>query len=216
MRDDGLTFLEGRHNMAESDTEFDGPKRLLVADDEHLVAMGMKNNLEELGYEVIGPAGDGQAAITLCETLKPDMALLDIQMPGLNGLAAAEKIYQELHIPVVIFSAYSDQEYVDSSNDAGVFGFILKPVTRDQLRVGIEIAWGRYLDSADQVEEISGLKERLEQRKIIEQAKWILVKRKSVEEPEAMKMLQKQARNNRRSLIDVARAVVESDSLLSE
>jgi DNA-binding NarL/FixJ family response regulator len=141
MRDDGFTFLEGRHTMAESDTAFDGPKRLLVADDEHLVAMGMKNNLEELGYEVIGPAGDGQAAITLCETLKPDMALLDIQMPGLNGLAAAEKIYQELHIPVVIFSAYSDQEYVDSSNDAGVFGYILKPVTRDQLRVGIEVAW---------------------------------------------------------------------------
>jgi len=202
--------------MAETDTEFDGPKRLLVADDEHLVAMGMKNNLEELGYEVVGPAGDGQAAITLCETLKPDMALLDIQMPGLDGLAAAEKIYQEMQIPVVIFSAYSDQEYVDSSNDAGVFGYILKPVTRDQLRVGIEVAWGRYLDSADQIEEISGLKERLEQRKIIEQAKWILVKRKSVEEPEAMKMLQKQARNNRRSLIDVARAVVESDSLLSE
>ncbi|MDG2200649.1 MAG: response regulator [Phycisphaerales bacterium] len=202
--------------MTESVTEFEGPKRLLVADDEHLVAMGMKNNLEELGYEVIGPAGDGQAAITLCETLKPDMALLDIQMPGLDGLAAAEKIYQEMQIPVVIFSAYSDQEYVDSSNDAGVFGYILKPVTRDQLRVGIEVAWGRYLDSADQIEEISGLKERLEQRKIIEQAKWILVKRKSVEEPEAMKMLQKQARNNRRSLIDVARAVVESDSLLSE
>lgn len=202
--------------MTESVTEFEGPKRLLVADDEHLVAMGMKNNLEELGYEVIGPAGDGQAAITLCETLKPDMALLDIQMPGLDGLAAAEKIYQEMQIPVVIFSAYSDQEYVDSSNDAGVFGYILKPVTRDQLRVGIEVAWGRYLDSADQFEEISGLKERLEQRKIIEQAKWILVKRKSVEEPEAMKMLQKQARNNRRSLIDVARAVVESDSLLSE
>tara|TARA_B100000674_G_scaffold74568_1_gene51629 strand:+ start:26 stop:634 length:609 start_codon:yes stop_codon:yes gene_type:complete len=198
------------------DAEHDGPRRLLVADDEHLVAMGMKNNLEELGYEVIGPAGDGRDAIELCKTLKPDMALLDIQMPGLDGLSAAEQIYQEFAVPVVIFSAYSDREYVDSSNDAGVFGYILKPVTRDQLRVGIEVAWGRYLDSSEQLEEIEGLKERLEDRKIIEQAKWILVKRKSVEEPEAMKMLQKQARNNRRSLIDVARAVVESDSLLGE
>jgi len=202
--------------MADTDSSLEGPRRVLVADDEHLVAMGMKNNLEELGYEVIGPAGDGKAAIELCDSLKPDMALLDIQMPGLNGLAAAEKIYEDMQIPVVIFSAYSDQEYVESSSDAGVFGYILKPVTRDQLRVGSEVAWARYLDSADQLEEIVGLKDRLEQRKVIEQAKWILVKRKSVEEPEAMKMLQKQARNNRRSLIDVARAVVESDSLLSE
>ena len=170
----------------------------------------------ELGYEVIGPTGDGKSALELCKTLKPDMALLDIQMPGLDGLSAAEQIFQDLSIPVVIFSAYSDREYVDSSNDAGVFGYILKPVTRDQLRVGIEVAWARFLDSSEQLEEIEGLKERLEDRKIIEQAKWILVKRKSVEEPEAMKMLQKQARNNRRSLIEVARAVVESDSLLSE
>ena len=192
------------------------PKRLLVADDEHLVALGMKTNLEELGYEVLGPVGDGQSAIDLCESLKPDMALLDIQMPGLDGIAAAEKIYQTLNIPVVIFSAYSDQEYVESGSDAGVFGYILKPVTRDQLRVGIDIAWNRFLDSSEQIQEIDSLKERLEQRKIIEQAKWILVKRKSVEEPEAMKMLQKQARNNRRSLIEVATAVVESDSLLSD
>ena len=192
------------------------PKRLLVADDEHLVALGMKTNLEELGYEVLGPVGDGQSAIDLCESLKPDMALLDIQMPGLNGIAAAEKIYQTLNIPVVIFSAYSDPEYVESGSDAGVFGYILKPVTRDQLRVGIDIAWNRFLDSSEQLEEIDTLKERLEQRKVIEQAKWILVKRKSVEEPEAMKMLQKQARNNRRSLIEVATAVVESDSLLSD
>lgn len=192
------------------------PKRLLVADDEHLVALGMKTNLEELGYEVLGPVGDGQAAIELCESLKPDMALLDIQMPGLDGITAAARIYQELHIPVVIFSAYSDQEYVESGSDAGVFGYILKPVTRDQLRVGIDIAWNRFLDSSEQIQEIDSLKERLEQRKIIEQAKWILVKRKGIEEPEAMKLLQKQARNNRKTLIEVANAVVESDSLLGD
>ena len=101
-------------------------------------------------------------------------------------------------------------------NDAGVFGYMLKPVSRDQLRVGIEVAWKRYLDWFDQHGEISELKERLEHRKIIEQAKWILVKRKGIEEPEAMKLLQKQARNNRKTLIEVATAVVESDSLLGD
>lgn len=196
--------------------EIEGPSRLLVADDEHLVARGMKTNLEELGYTVIGPASEGQAAIELCALHKPDMALLDIQMPGMNGIEAAEKIYGDFRIPVVIFSAYSDQEYVDATNDVGVFGYILKPVTRDQLRVGIEVAWGRYLDASEQQEEIEGLKVRLEQRKIIEQAKWILVRRKQIEEPDAMKMLQKQARNNRKALIDVAQAVVESDSLLGD
>ena len=192
------------------------PGTILIADDEHLVAAGMKNHLEELGFKVIGPAGDGSEAKQLCEQFDPDMAILDIQMPTMNGIDAAEGIFTSHRIPVVIFSAYSDESFVESSADAGVFGYMLKPVSRDQLRVGIEVAWKRYLDWFDQHGEISELKERLEHRKIIEQAKWILVKRKGIEEPEAMKLLQKQARNNRKTLIEVATAVVESDSLLGD
>lgn len=192
------------------------PGTILIADDEHLVATGMKNHLEELGFTVIGPAGDGREATELCEKFVPDMAILDIQMPTMSGVDAAQDIFMNHRIPVVIFSAYSDESYVESSADAGVFGYMLKPVSRDQLRVGIEIAWKRYLDWFDQHGEITDLKERLEHRKIIEQAKWILVKRKGIEEPEAMKLLQKQARNNRKTLIEVANAVVESDSLLGD
>lgn len=189
------------------------PARLLVADDEHLVASGVAVNLRELGYEVIGPAADGDEAIELCRAQHPDMALLDIRMPKKDGLAAADVIFRRMGIPVMIFSAYSDPEYVTSGNRVGVFGYLLKPVTQDQMRVGISVAWGRFLDFMNQNSEISTLKERLEHRKVIEQAKWIIVKRKGVEEPEAMKLLQRQARNNRRTLVDVARSVLENDNL---
>jgi len=189
------------------------PARLLVADDEHLVASGVAVNLRELGYEVIGPAADGDEAIELCRAHHPDMALLDIRMPKKDGLAAADVIFRRMGIPVMIFSAYSDPEYVTSGNRVGVFGYLLKPVTQDQMRVGISVAWGRFLDFMNQNSEISTLKERLEHRKIIEQAKWIIVKRKGVEEPEAMKLLQRQARNNRRTLVDVARSVLENENL---
>jgi AmiR/NasT family two-component response regulator len=191
------------------------PSKILIADDEHLVASGLAVNLRELGYNVVGPASDGEEAVDLCRKHQPDMALLDIRMPRKDGLAAAEVIFQQLGIPVMIFSAYSDPQYVTAGNRVGVFGYLLKPVTQDQMRVGISVAWGRFMDFASQHTEIATLKERLEHRKIIEQAKWIIVKRKGVEEPEAMRLLQRQARNNRRTLVDVARSVIENESLFN-
>lgn len=192
------------------------PERVLVADDEHLVAAGLVASLKDLGYGVVGPASNGTQAIEQCRAGSPDIAILDIRMPGLDGLAAAETIYNEMQVPVVMVSAYSDPEYVSTSNQAGVFGYLLKPVTRDQLRVGLEVAWARFLRHLELSEEVDTLASRLEQRKVIEQAKWIIVKRKSVEEPDAMRMLQKQARNGRKPLIEVAQAVVDSESLLGD
>jgi response regulator NasT len=193
----------------------DHPSRLLVADDEHLVASGLASNLAELGYEVAGPAADGEEAIRLCAEVRPDMALLDIRMPRKNGLEAAEIIYGEMGIPVIILSAYSDPDYVTESNRVGIFGYLLKPVTQDQLRVAVEVAWGRYVRAASLDTEVSSLKQRLEQRKVIEQAKWVLVKRRGVEEPEAMRLLQRQARNSRRTLVEIARSVLENEALLT-
>jgi response regulator NasT len=190
------------------------PATILVADDEHLVASGIAANLTELGFQVIGPASGGEEAVRLCRTIKPDMALLDVRMPGLDGLAAASVIFQQLSIPVVILSAYSDEQYVDEAQEVGVFGYLLKPVTQDQLRAAITVSWARFRDHALQAVEIQALKQRLEDRKVIEQAKWILVKRKGVEEPEAMRLLQRQARSTRRTLPDVARAIVENEELL--
>lgn len=191
------------------------PRTLLVADDEHLVATGMAASLRELGFDVVGPASDGEEAVELCRSVRPDMALLDIQMPRRDGLAVAEIVFRRFDIPVVIFSAYSDTQYVEAGNRAGVFGYLLKPITSDQLRVGISVAWGRYLDHVGQSHEIDRLKERLEDRKIVEQAKWVLVSRKGITEPEAMRLLQRQARNNRRTLADVSRSLLENDELLS-
>lgn len=192
------------------------PRKLLVADDEHLVASGLASNLTGLGYEVIGPASNGDEAIELAREHQPDMAMLDIRMSKKDGLEAGEVIFRKMGIPIVIFSAFSDQEYIEAGNRVGVFGYMLKPVSQDQLRVGISVAWGRYLDYASQNSEIHTLKERLEHRKIIEQAKWIVVKRKGIAEPEAMKLLQRQARNNRRTLVDVARTVLENESIFND
>ncbi len=192
------------------------PAKVLIADDEHLVATGMRAALDDLGFDVVGPANDGAQAIELCRTHKPDMALLDIRMPGTDGLAAAAVIFGDLGIPVMMLSAYSDPEYVSVGSEIGVFGYLLKPVSRDQLRVGVEVAWSRWLAHLELDGEIEDLKERLEQRKVIEQAKWIIVKRKSVDEPEAMRMLQKQSRNSRKALVEVAQGVVDSDTLLGE
>jgi response regulator NasT len=191
------------------------PRTLLVADDEHLVAVGVANNLRDMGYEVLEPVPDGDRAVDACRRLNPDMALLDIRMPKKGGLEVAETLFRELRIPVVIFSAYSDAEYVDMGNRVGVFGYLLKPVTQDQLRVGISVAWGRFLDFMALDGEVDKLKERLESRKLVEQAKWIIVKRKGISEPDAMKLLQRQARNNRRPLIEVARSVIENEELFA-
>ncbi len=192
------------------------PLKVLIAEDEHLIATYLASNIADLGYEVIGPANNGETAVKLCKEHSPDLALLDIQMPKLDGIEAASLLFQENKTPTVILSAYADPEYVEAGNKIGIFGYLLKPVSKDQLRVGIEVAWARYLDWSAKHEQVEELQERLVQRKLIEQAKWIIVKRKQVDEPEAMRMLQKQARNNRKPLINVAQAIVDSEDLLGD
>jgi response regulator NasT len=194
----------------------ESPQRILIADDEHLVAQGIVSQLQELGYDVVGPANDGDGAVELCRTSAPDMALLDIRMPRKDGIAAAQEIYESMVIPVVLFSAYSDDEYVAKAAETGIYGYLLKPVTTDHLRITISLAWRRFVDRVDQIKEIGGLKQRLEDRKLIEQAKWILVKGKGIDEPAAMRLLQRQARDNRRKLVDVARSVIENEALISD
>ena len=191
------------------------PLKVLIAEDEHLIATYLASNIADLGYEVIGPANNGETAVKLCKEHSPDLALLDIQMPKLDGIEAASLLFQENKTPTVILSAYADPEYVEAGNKIGIFGYLLKPVSRSA-QVGIEVAWAkRYLDWSAKHEQ-EELQERLVQRKLIEQAKWIIVKRKQVDEPEAMRMLQKQARNNRKPLINVAQAIVDSEDLLGD
>lgn len=190
------------------------PGRILVADDEHLIATDLAMTLAELGYFVIGPAIDGEAAVELARGGRPDLALLDIQMPRCDGLMAARMIFEELNVPVVILSAYSDEEYVESAKSAGVFGYLVKPASSNQLRAAIDVAWGRFIRSREDEDEIAGLEQKLEDRRVIERAKWILVARKQVTEEEAMRMLQRQARQSRRKIVEVAQQLLDASELL--
>jgi response regulator NasT len=192
----------------------ESPNVVLVADDELLVAQGIISSLKTLGYGVVGPCKNGEEAIKSCREEHPDIAILDIQMPIVDGIQAAQIIFSELDIPVIMLTAYSDDSYLRNCVAAGVFGFLLKPSSTEQLNAGITVAWERYLDHVEQRSQIVYLKQRLDDRRLIEKAKWIIVKRKEISEPEAMKMLQKQSRSSRKSIAAVARSVVDSDGLL--
>ena len=192
----------------------DAPQKILVADDELLVVQGIMGLLKTLGFEIIGPCKNGEEAIALVREDRPDMALLDIQMPIMDGMQAAQIIFHEYDIPVVMLTAYSDDTFLRNSIAAGVFGYLLKPASKEQLSAGLSVAWKRYLDHVDQRSKIVDLRQRLDDRKLIEQAKWIIVKRKSISEPEAMQLLQKQSRSSRKSIASVARAVIDSNELL--
>ena len=190
------------------------PARVLVVDDELLVAQGIMATLKSLGFDIVGPCKNGAEAIANCREDKPDIVLMDIQMPVMNGMQAAQIIFPELDIPVVMLTAYSDDTYLQNCVAAGVFGFLLKPASAEQLSAGITVAWERFLDHVEQRSQIVDLKQRLDDRRLIEQAKWIIVKRKEISEPDAMKLLQKQSRSSRKTIAAVARAVIDSDGLL--
>jgi len=190
------------------------PSRILVAEDEHLLARSLSTDLEALGYVVVGPAPNGQVAIDLAKEDKPDIALLDIRMPVLDGLAAAETLYKEMGIPVVILSAYSDAPYLESGARIGVYGYLLKPVSRDELRVTLTVSWSRFVGQQDLATKVDDLSQKLEQRKIIEKAKGILMKNQGLSEEDAMRALQRQARDSRRKMVDLAQALLDSQGLI--
>lgn len=190
-------------------------KRILIAEDEHLVAVALAEHLRELDYEVIGPVADGKQVIEAARAQQPQLALIDIRMPEMDGLEAAAAL-EQMDIPVVIVSAYADPEYLSRSTQAGVFGYVLKPVTPEDLRVNIAVAWSRFHRQHRLRHKVDDLKTALENRKLIERAKGLIMQRLNLSEPEAMKRLQKQARDSRRNMADLARAIIETDQLFGE
>lgn len=186
------------------------PSTILVAEDEHLLARSLCSDLKQLGFSVIGPAQNGQVAIDLANEHRPDMALLDIRMPGVDGLVAAEKLYDQHRVPSVILTAYSDPPYLQSASRLSVFGYILKPAGLEGLRAAILVGWARYLDRCRLLGEVDALKLKLEQRKFIERAKGLLMKLNNFGEEESMRALQKMARDQRKPMIDVAMQLLET------
>jgi len=189
-------------------------QRVLIADDEHLVIDGLKRCLADLACTITAACKNGEDAVQACRDDRPDLALLDIQMPRMNGLEAARVIYGEMGVPVIIVSAFSDSQYIRTGADVGVYGYLLKPVTREDIEAVMTVAWARFNESRGTQKEITQLHQRLEDRKMIERAKWILVNRLQVSEECAMKRLQKQARDARRTLADVARCILENADLI--
>ncbi len=190
--------------------------RILVADDEYLVALDIVSQLAACGYTAIGPAGSGNEALRLARAQRPDLALLDVRMPDGDGITTARAIADELNIPVVMLSAYTDEQTVVDARDAGVYAYLAKPARSQQLRAAIEVALSRHRDMdanrADAVES----RRLLEERRIVERAKWTLVQRAGVTEPEAMRLLEKYARDRGERLIDVAERVIRTGAAFGD
>jgi AmiR/NasT family two-component response regulator len=184
------------------------PKRVLVADDEHLMATGLAGSLRTLDFEVVGPVASGEEALDIVADEPADLALVDIRMPGSDGLETAHRLWEERGIPSVIISAYADESYLARAQHPGVFGYLLKPVSSDNLRVGIHVAWSRVDEHHKQSQRIGQLESSLGNRRTIEQAKWKLVQVLGITEPDAHVQLQREARDQRRRLIDVANEIL--------
>ena len=183
-------------------------KRVVVAEDESLIRMDIVETLKEHGYDVVGEAGDGNMAVELATELKPDLMVMDIKMPNLDGLSAAEKI-AELRIPVVLLTAFSQQELVARAAEVGAMAFLVKPFTPQDLMPAIEIALSRHQQLVALETEISDLGERLETRKLVERAKSVLSEKMKLTEPEAFRWIQKASMDRRLSMADVSRTVLD-------
>ena len=185
--------------------------RILVAEDETLIRMDLVEMLTEAGYEVIAQATNGEEAIALANEFKPDLAILDVQMPVLDGISAAEKIITIA--PVLMLTAFSQRELVDRARDAGVMAYVVKPFTISDLVPAIEIAISRHTQMRSLADEVADLHDRLETRKIIDRAKGILMKALNLTEPEAFSWIQRAAMDRRITMKEVAEAVISPSAV---
>ena len=183
--------------------------RVVVAEDEALIRMDLVEMLGEQGYDVVGEAGDGARAIELAEELRPDLVILDVQMPVLDGIAAAERIAKQRIAPVVILTAYSQRDLVERARDAGAMAYLVKPFSATDLVPAIEMAVSRFAELAQLESEVSGLSEQLASRKAVDRAKAVLQEQLGISEPEAFRWIQKTAMDLRLSMRQVADGVIE-------
>lgn len=185
-----------------------GTLRVLIAEDEAIIRLDLAEMLGDAGYEVVGQASDGQQAVALAESLRPDLAILDIKMPVMDGLSAAEAIGEQRICPVVMLTAFSQKELVERARDAGVMAYIVKPFTAGDVTPAIEVARSRWAELKALESEVADLGERLETRKAVERAKGVLMKKLKITEAEAFRWIQKTAMDRRMGMREVSDAVV--------
>ncbi|MGN9914759.1 ANTAR domain-containing response regulator [Phytohabitans sp. LJ34] len=183
-------------------------RRVLIAEDEALIRLDLAEMLVEEGYDVVGEAGDGETAVRLALDLKPDLVILDIKMPIMDGLAAAERIAGERVAPVVILTAFSQRDLVERARAAGAMAYLVKPFQKSDLVPAIEIALSRYQEIAALESEVAGLNDRLETRKAVERAKGTLMTTYGMTEPQAFKWIQRTAMDHRMTMREVAERIL--------
>jgi response regulator NasT len=183
--------------------------RVVVAEDEALIRLDLVEMLTESGYEVVGQAGDGETAIELTEKEKPDLVVMDVKMPKLDGISAAERIAKQRIAPVVILTAFSQRDLVERARDAGAMAYLTKPFTIEDLMPAIELAVSRFQEIKQLDSEVNDLQDQLKARKTIDRAKGLLMSKLNLTEPQAFKWMQKTAMDKRRSMVEVANLVIE-------
>ena len=186
-----------------------GARRVVIAEDEALIRLDLKEMLEEEDYEVVGEAGDGETAVKLAVSQRPDLVILDVKMPVLDGLSAAEQIAEQRLAPVVILTAFSQRDLVERARDVGAMAYLVKPFTKADLVPAIEMAVSRFQEVRALEAEVSSLRERLEVRKLLDRAKGLLQTEHGLTEPEAFRWIQKTSMDRRLTMRKVAEAVIE-------
>jgi len=184
------------------------PLKVVVVEDEALIRMDVVSTLEEAGFEILGQGADGEEAISLATELTPDLVVMDIKMPKLDGISAAEKI-AELKIPVVLLTAFSQTDLVSRASEAGAMAYVTKPFKPRDLLPAIQIALARHEELMSLESEIADLSDRLETRKMMDRAKGLLMSKMKLSEPEAFRWIQKASMDRRLSMAQVAKAVIE-------
>ena len=185
-------------------------RRVLVAEDDALIRLDLVEILSEEGYAVIGEAGDGEQAVELAEQLRPDIVIMDVKMPKMDGIDAASIIAERRIAPVVILTAFSQRELVERARDAGAMAYLVKPFGRRDLVPAVELAVSRFRELVALETEVAGLAERLETRKAVERAKGLLMTQHCLTEPEAFRWIQRSAMDRRTTMKAVAQAIIDS------
>jgi response regulator NasT len=189
------------------------PLRIVIADDEPIIRLDLRRTLENMGHIVTGEAGDGAQAVEVTRQLKPDVAILDIKMPNMDGIDAAKVISTEGIAPVLLLTAYSQRDLVERARDAGVFAYLVKPFKEADLMPAIEIAIARYEEFLEIEKEVEKLEDKLETRKAVDRAKGILMDQYGLKEQDAFRRIQVQSMNTRKSMREIAEAIIIAHSV---
>jgi AmiR/NasT family two-component response regulator len=185
------------------------PRRVVVAEDESLIRLDIVEILRDNGFDVVGEAGDGETAVQLATELRPDLVVMDVRMPQLDGIKAAERLTKNHIAPVVLLTAFSQKELVEQASEAGALAYVVKPFTPADLLPAIEIALARYAQIVALESEVADMVERFETRKLVDRAKGLLNEKMGLTEPEAFRWIQKASMDRRLTMHDVAAAVIE-------